>query len=83
MREQEASLPAGQLSVDPPTGHSGGETPAELNPRPFLLCVPIGHRPKLPPKPIVENLAPTGAIPAKEANDVLRDQLRLRLRLSG
>ena len=31
--EQYASLPAGQLLLDPPAGDSGDEAPAELNPR--------------------------------------------------
>ena len=33
VREQEATLPAGQLLLDPPPGDSGYEAPAELNPR--------------------------------------------------
>ena len=32
IREQEASLPARQLLLDSPTGHSGNKGPAELNP---------------------------------------------------
>jgi hypothetical protein len=47
--EEKTSLPAGQISVDPPTSHSSRETPAELNPRALGLWLHIGHRSKLPP----------------------------------
>ena len=60
--EQEASLPAGQISVDPPTSHSSRETPAELNPRALRLWLHIGHRSKLPPNAGSENLARVEAI---------------------
>jgi hypothetical protein len=33
VREQDASLPAGHLLLDPPAGDSGYEASAELNPR--------------------------------------------------
>jgi predicted small metal-binding protein len=59
-------LPAGQISFDPPAGHSDGETPAELNPRAGLLWLHVGHRPKLPPTPTGENLPRTESIPGTE-----------------
>ena len=42
--EQEATLPARQLLLDPPPGHARGEAPAELDAR----RVTLGHSAKLP-----------------------------------
>jgi predicted small metal-binding protein len=67
IREQHAALPAGQLPFDPPAGHSGGETPAELDPRRLVLRLRIGHRSKLSPKPTSETPTRTRPMPAKEA----------------
>jgi hypothetical protein len=50
IREEEPSLPAGQVAVDASTSHPGREAPAELNPRALWLSLHSGHRPKLSPK---------------------------------
>jgi predicted small metal-binding protein len=57
IREQEAALPPGQLSIDPPTGHSGNEPTAELDPGSLSTLKFIGHSAKLAPKRTSNNLA--------------------------
>lgn len=57
VREEAASLPARQLVLDAPAGHSNHEAPAQLNPSPFALRLPLGHSAKLPPTPNRDNAA--------------------------
>ena len=48
--EQKPPLPARQLLLDSPATYTGNEVPAELDPCPVSVGLPVGHSAKLAPK---------------------------------